>query len=633
MYFKEYRKDVEAISWGKRVGPAIYVFRTADVTFGPALDPLLQRLILTYQITSEHNVLKFRVDEFKISFLSYPEFMDEPHPGLRHAVTIDLITGKARQTDYRHNLNPPILHRKEAFLPPDHPKRAEFAALTEAEENNGLFEHTSTIGFKLNWDRLLASKSLKIENGQLHSIPSPSPPRLQSIPFIQRHKTAITRYELSKPVKTLLEYELLAAGHSFFDYGCGQGSDVRGLQALGYPADGWDPVFQPEIARKEADVVNLGYVLNVIEDPAERLEALIDAFRYTKGLLVVSALINHSVETDHCPKFRDGVLTARNTFQKYFEQQELQQYIEDALETTAVPVALGIFYVFRDPADQQDFLSARSRRIIDWSQITARLGLGAPSGSRWKTLYKEHQELLDQFATAALALGRFPETAEFSRSQEICEVFGSPKRALRAFVFGSDGHGMDWSDVAKRFGIGQSPKPRWEILYEQNKELLDAFYQELLRRGRLPDPEEFARSKEITNTIGSAKKALRLFIRRGGSETLKQAAENRRNDLLVYVALANLRKRVPFGHLSTSLRFDIKEFFGNYKTALEKGLFGAVEQSDIIKIHKSSGKVTFLVYDNFETNPPPLTTTRNHNFCPFFVDGMPFKANNLRAFR
>lgn len=50
----------------------------------------------------------------------------------------------------------------------------------------------------------------------------------------------MTRYDLSKPVKSLLEYAVLKPGATFFDYGSGQGSDVRGLQALGYEAEGWD---------------------------------------------------------------------------------------------------------------------------------------------------------------------------------------------------------------------------------------------------------------------------------------------------------------------------------------------------------------------------------------------------------
>src|SRR5690606_14799750 len=101
----------------------------------------------------EFNLIKFRTNELKVSFLSYPDFMDAPHPSLRHAITIDLATGKARHTDYARNLNPPILHRKETFLAPDHPRRAAFAALTSAEETEGLYEQTATIGFKLNWER------------------------------------------------------------------------------------------------------------------------------------------------------------------------------------------------------------------------------------------------------------------------------------------------------------------------------------------------------------------------------------------------------------------------------------------------------------------------------------------------
>ena len=48
---------------------------------------------------------------------------------------------------------------------------------------------------------------------------------------VHRHKTAIARYTLSKPVKTLVEYSQVTPDTSFFDYGCGRGADVRGLGA------------------------------------------------------------------------------------------------------------------------------------------------------------------------------------------------------------------------------------------------------------------------------------------------------------------------------------------------------------------------------------------------------------------
>ena len=214
-----------------------------------------------------------------------------------------------------------------------------------------------------------------------------------------------------------------------------------------------------------------------------------------------------------------------------------------------------------------------------------------------------------------------------------------------------------------QFGIGQPPKRRWEILYEENRELLDAFWSLVLQLGRLPEPEEYPQTGELRQKVGSPKVALRMFIQKGGVEEVKRAAENRKRDLLVYVALANLRKRVPFGHLSQSLRFDIHEFFGNYTVALQKGmellyaagdpgeievaceglkvgwqdeqalyihrsvldelppvlrayvgcataLFGDVSQTDVIKLHKSSGKVTFLGYDDFESKPLPELRNR-----------------------
>ena len=36
-------------------------------------------------------------------------------------------------------------------------------------------------------------------------------------------QNGLTRYDLSKPVKSLLEYGVLRQGMSLFDYGCGQG--------------------------------------------------------------------------------------------------------------------------------------------------------------------------------------------------------------------------------------------------------------------------------------------------------------------------------------------------------------------------------------------------------------------------
>ncbi len=660
MTLPEFQDAVSRIPFGKRLPGATYVYLGKNTLDGAVPKPLVDLLVLLrddFKIGPEYNVIKFRNNELKISFLSYRDFFENPHPELELAATIDLVTNRIRRTNYAENLNPPILHRKELFLPVGHPHRDVFAALTAAEEAAGLYEETATIGFKLNWDRLLAAKDLEL-NG--HTICPRSadtvaiPPLL---PVVNRYKTALTRYDLSKPIKTLFEYGLLKSGDSVFDYGCGQGSDVRGLTALGTDAWGWDPVHRPDGPRREADIVNLGFVLNVIEDPVERIETLVKAYRLARRILVVGALIHETVDSGRASAFRDGVLTQRNTFQKFFEQHELQQYIEDALDCTAVPAALGVFYVFRNPAHQQDFLFARNRRPIDWNQISARLGLGAP-GSLWKALYDEHRELLEPFGQLAMQLGRLPVDAEFGRLSELTALLGSPRRALRAFVEGGGVENVDWEMIQVRLGIGQPVKRRWELLYEGNQELLDAYWNTVLQLGRLPEADEFPLWAKLREQIGTPKQAFRLFVQKGGSAEFKRATEERGRDLLVYVALANLRKRIPFGHLSASLRTDIRAFFGNYTRALEKGIellyaagdpgeveiacdgldlgwqdsqalyfhrsllgalptvlrayvgcataiFGDVAQVDVIKLHKSSGKATFLIYDDFDGKALP----------------------------
>ena len=108
--------------------------------------------------------------------------------------------------------------------------------------------------------------------------------------IVARHRTAIKRYDLSRPVKRLLERGLLRKDDTFFDYGCGHGMDVEGLTSMGYQAAGWDPAFRPSAPKTPASVVNLGFVLNVIEYPEERAATLRNAFVLSERLLLVSTM-------------------------------------------------------------------------------------------------------------------------------------------------------------------------------------------------------------------------------------------------------------------------------------------------------------------------------------------------------
>jgi hypothetical protein len=104
-----------------------------------------------------------------------------------------------------------------------------------------------------------------------------------------RHRTAIKRYDLSKPVKQLLERDLLRKGDPFFDFGCGHGMDVEALQQLGYQASGWDPAFRPNAPKTPAAAVILA-VLIVIEEPAA------ESARHPK----IAVLIDGSRNAEQC---------------------------------------------------------------------------------------------------------------------------------------------------------------------------------------------------------------------------------------------------------------------------------------------------------------------------------------------
>ena len=69
-------------------------------------------------------------------------------------------------------------------------------------------------------------------------------------------------------MQALQRHGYLDGTRTIFDYGCGKGDDIRILRHNGLDASGWDPHFTPDIPKEPADIVNLGFVINVIEDTA-----------------------------------------------------------------------------------------------------------------------------------------------------------------------------------------------------------------------------------------------------------------------------------------------------------------------------------------------------------------------------
>lgn len=296
---------------------------------------------------------------------------------------------------------------------------------------------------------------------------------------VPRHRTAMSRAALSRPLALAITDDVLQPGRTVFDYGCGRGDDVRHLGALGYGASGWDPRFRPDADRHQADIVNIGYVVNVIEDRGERAEALRGAWDLTRRVLVVSARLTWDARDLVGRPHGDGLVTSRGTFQKFYEQAELSAWVAEVLGREPIAAAPGVFYVFRDPAEAQAFLSTRA----------------------------------------------------------------------------------------------YSYRPRVHVdphaVFDANKEVLGPLLEFLTmharppRTGELPEDEE----RDIRQAFGTAGRALALIRRVTDEADWERIRIQRKNELLIYIAMSRFGGRPRFTQLPGVLAGDIRAHFSTYQTA------------------------------------------------------------------
>lgn len=155
---------------GKLTPNALYVHESALEALSPVLR-LFEGCARGYLGQVEGaNIIKLHRDEPRISYLSYPAFEDDPHPALASSLSVHLQTFRVRYKEFQSRANPPILHRKELFLAPDHPLRAKFARLTRIEEQKGLYEETSRIGTRDGWNEVLVQKGFYLKGHRLLSL-------------------------------------------------------------------------------------------------------------------------------------------------------------------------------------------------------------------------------------------------------------------------------------------------------------------------------------------------------------------------------------------------------------------------------------------------------------------------------
>lgn len=390
--------------------------------------------------------------------------------------------------------------------------------------------------------------------------------------------TALKRVELSRPLRLALEAGVIRPDDDVFDYGCGHGTDLDFLAALGHDAQGWDPNHRPDAKRQPAAVVNLGYVLNVIEDPAERSQALKQSWQLaTRALVVAVRAVDQARFVSNGTARADGVVTGADTFQKFFTQAEARSYIDELCEVQSIPIGPGVFVAFTDEAAEQQWLDNRS------------------------------------------ALRR-----RVRRLRRIVE----PRKTLR------------------------------DHAYEQHRDVLRPLEEFIAERGRLPTDDEHPWNQPIIDTFGSLPRAFQVLRHVAEHPWWDDAAEDRRQELLVRFALARLRKRPKLTALPLGVQQDVRALFGSYKAACEQAdellfsianhdilrraataspigkrtpdaiyvhidaidllptvlrvflgaadmLIGTVPDATLVKAHFDKPRVSYLVYPDFNADPHP----------------------------
>ncbi len=198
--------------------------------------------------------------------------------------------------------------------------------------------------------------------------------------------------------------------------------------------------------------------------------------------------------------------------------------------------------------------------------------------------------------------------------------------------------------------------PGQRFIVGTDDEPLEPLMTRIATLGRLPEPDEFPPAGEIVEKLGSLKRAFALVKRVTGPDEWNAITRRCTEDLLVYLALGRFRRRPPMTALPLGLQRDIRAFFGSYAKACRqaddllfragqaeavdlacrqsyigkllpnalyihrsvldsldpllrvyegcaRSYLGEIDGANLIKLHRHSGKVSYLVYPDFETDP------------------------------
>jgi DNA phosphorothioation-associated putative methyltransferase len=151
---------------GKRLPDAFYVHVSALAELPPVLRVYEGCAKVLVGTIAEATIVKLQRIDRKVAYLLYPDFDRDPHPALAFSLRADLRTFHVKYRNFRESENPPILHRKETFVPDYYPGRDKFARLSAQEERAGLL-NSPGIGTQRGWEELLKAAGQRLAGHRL----------------------------------------------------------------------------------------------------------------------------------------------------------------------------------------------------------------------------------------------------------------------------------------------------------------------------------------------------------------------------------------------------------------------------------------------------------------------------------
>lgn len=559
---------------GKLLPRALYVHIKALSALDRVLQSYEQRARSAKIELEGVTIVKFSVDKPKISYLFYPDFDTNPHPALKRSIVVDTPTLEVSYRDYTSTDNPPILHRKETFVTPDYPLYQEFLQLTRFEVALGLLDDSRFIGTRQEWQYRLLRRGIGFVGHRLICPIDPTSNNKNKIAIrIERHKAAIVRKELSRPVRLAIEADLFKPETTFFDFGCGYGSDIERVAKRDYKSSGWDPYYRPDVPCTPADIVNLGYVINVIENIEERQEALLKAWELTRQVLIVAAQVLIDDRARGIVAYGDGIITNRNTFQKYYQQEELKTYIDRVLNVDAIPAGLGVYFVFRDEVQAQAFRASRFHSRATTPRVRSQV-----------KNFEDYQEMLAPLMNFVTERGRLPVKGELLEAAQLKAEFGTMRRAFQTILQATE-------------------EKEWEAIAEKRRQELTLFLA-LSNFNSRPTIRKLPREvrEDIKALFGNYKQACLL-------------ADRMLFSLRDFDNIANICASSPVGkQLRSSLLVHISALetldplLRLYEGCASRAV-GRLVDANVIKLNFEKPKISYLFCPEFDTDPHPVVHT------------------------